>query len=197
MFFQYHEGASDLVDPNTRIRKKLASFTVGQGMDIVKAWPWELSLPLFSTSSAIVLKTVTFMIGGSEWQTLRLKPPFLDRTALSHLSVFGVWREKPQSVMPPSRFCTGKGWRSQSLAFLQWQCLKFSGLVLGSCTFKSRFWGLQLIVTTCMKGKWPPSTAGTMHLLQPDSSISQLHFYMDMQNKKIKISFSNLIKTVY
>lgn len=192
MFFQHHEGAPDLVNPNTRINnlfcKELAIATVEQGMDIAKAWPWELSLPLFFTSSSMVLKTVTFMIGESEWQTLRLKPPCLDYTCC-------IWSLEGEALIYNASLMI-LHWRSQFLALFQQQCLNFVWLVLGSCTFKYMFWGLQLIVITCMKGKWPPSTTKCIHLLQPDSSISLLHFYMDKKNKKINIPFSNLIKTV-
>lgn len=59
--------------PNTveitiSVRKKLVIVTVELGVDLAKAGLRELSFPLssFSSSSAIVLKYETFMIGESE-----------------------------------------------------------------------------------------------------------------------------------
>lgn len=164
-------------------------------MDTAKAGPRELTIPLFSTSSAMVLKKVTFTIGGSEWQILT--SPCLDSTTWAHLSIFGVWRENPPSVVClPHDSALDRGGGPSPLLCCCSSVLILSGSVLRACTFKSKFWGLRLIIIICMRGKWTPPTTSTMPLFQPDSSTSLLHFYMDMQNKKISISVYNLLKTV-
>lgn len=55
------------VEITLSVRKKLVIFTVELGMDLAKARLRELSFCLsLSSSSAMVLKKVTFMIGESE-----------------------------------------------------------------------------------------------------------------------------------